>query len=206
MSTAQEIEKAQKVLDQWFLGKTSKHYESGNKGAEAISAGVGDHGGVSYGSYQLSTSMGTLNEYLRATNNYHHAFDGLKPKTGAFDRKWVELARNDPSFHQSQHDFIASQHYEPQRQALVEAGYDFSHRGRAIQDMIWSTAVQYRNYTVSKIARAERESGLDFTTATDREIITAVQDSKYLHYKEDFSRSFKQWHGIRVIPPKKAST
>ena len=196
MATDQEIQNAQKVLDQWFLGKTSKHYESGNTGPATISSGIGDHGGVSYGSYQLSTNMGTLKEYLKETNNYNHAFDGLTPKTAAFDKKWVELAKNDPQFHQSQHNFIASKHYEPQKDALARAGYDFSDRGKAVQDMLWSTAVQYRGYTVGKIERAERESGLDFTKATDKEIITAVQDSKHRHFKEDFESSYKQWRGI----------
>ena len=204
MATVQEIESAQKALNQWYLGKTSKHYESGTNGPAAISTGVGDHGGVSYGSYQLSTNMGTLKEYLNATNNYNGAFDGFKPKTAAFDQKWVELAKNDPKFHESQHDFIASKHYEPQKQALVSAGYDFSERGHAVQDMLWSTAVQYRGYTVSKIERAERESGLDFSKASDKEIITAVQDSKYKHYKEDFQSSSKQWKGIsnRILDEK----
>ena len=196
MATEQEVEKSQKALEQWYLGKTSKHYESGTSGPAAISTGVGDHGGVSYGSYQLSSNMGTLKEYLDATNNYNGAFDGLKPKTAAFDQKWVELAKNDPNFHRSQHDFIASQHYEPQKKALERAGYDFSERGKAVQDMLWSTAVQYRGYTVGKIERAERESGLDFSKASDKEIITAVQDSKYKHYKEDFASSSKQWKGI----------
>ena len=206
MATEAEIQNANRAIDQWFLGKTSKHHESGNAGPAAISTGRGDHGGISYGSYQLASRTGTLALYLRETNNYDGAFDGLTPRTPAFDAKWRELATNDPKFHESQHDFIASRHYEPLSNRLEAAGYDFSNRGRAVQDMIWSTAVQYGggDSTVNKFRRAERESGLDFSTATDKEIVAAVQDSKYRHYQEDFRSSQGNWRGIsnRILEEK----
>jgi hypothetical protein len=206
MSTLQEIEKAQKTLDQWFLGKTSKHYESGNTGAATISDGAGDKGGASYGSYQLSTKMGTLTEYLTATGNYNHAFDGLTQKTPEFDKKWVELANNDAGFHKSQHNFIASKHYEPQKKILADNEFDFSGRGKAVQDMIWSTAVQHRNHTLDRVKRAAKESCLNFSTVTDKQIFEAVQDSKYKHYKEDFKNSSPNWKGLsnRILDEKEA--
>ncbi len=208
MPTTQEIQKAQEALDQWFLGKTSKHRESGSQGPAAISSGKGDFGGVSYGSYQLASNTGTLDEYLKATHNYNHAFDGLKPKSEAFNQKWRELAKSDPGFHQSQHDFIAASHYEPFIRNLAKENYDFTDRGKAIQDMAWSTSVQYGSgqKTVDKIKRAETESGLDFSTATDAEIITAVQDSKLRHYKQDFKNSKPNvQEGVRNrIPAEKA--
>lgn len=185
----QGIEKAQQELDKWFLGKTSKQYESGKSGAATISTGRGDHGGVSYGSYQLSTNSGTLKEFLYKTSNYNHEFDGLVPKTKAFNEKWVALANNDPAFGKAQHDFVAASHYKPQMKKLEEEGYRFSERGKAIQDMVWSTAVQYRAKTVRIVKRAEAESGLDFDTATDKEIISAVQDSKRRHVNTDFKSS-----------------
>lgn len=188
----QELQKAQRELNKWFLGKTSKRYESGSGGPATISSGVGDPGGISYGSYQLSTTKGALAEYLKYSDNYNHAFDGLKPKTKEFDQKWRELANNDPQFHQSQHEFIALKHYQPQLQVLKQAGFDFSERGKAVQDMVWSLAVQHKDYTVDKIKRAQDESGLNFKTATDAEIIEAVYDSKLRHYKQDFRRSSPQ--------------
>ena len=194
----QELQKAQQELDKWFLGKTSKRYESGSGGPATISSGVGDPGGVSYGSYQLSTTKGTLAEYLKYSNNYNHAFDGLEPKIKGFDQKWKDLAMTDPKFHQSQHEFIASKHYQPQLQALKQAGFDFSERGKAVQDMVWSLAVQHRSGTTSKIDRGEKESRLDFKTATDAEIIEAVYDSKLRHYKQDFRSSSPQvQEGVR---------
>ena len=46
------------MAKEWALGDTSQRYETGNRGAGTISTGKGDHGGVSYGSYQLSSKTG----------------------------------------------------------------------------------------------------------------------------------------------------
>lgn len=46
------------TMDGWHLGMTSARRESGGRGAETISTGKGDHGGVSYGTYQLSSKAG----------------------------------------------------------------------------------------------------------------------------------------------------
>ncbi|WP_330873180.1 hypothetical protein [Xanthomonas fragariae] len=59
---------------------TSSRYESSGRGAGTISTGKNDHGGVSYGTYQLSTSQGTLQEYLDQSR-YGPQFFGLEPLT-----------------------------------------------------------------------------------------------------------------------------
>ena len=180
-------EEAKAELDKWKLGQTSEKYESGNRGPGTISSGDGDNGGKSYGRYQIETKKGTMNEYLQYSNNYNGHFNGLKPATPAFDAKWKELAATDTeAFSKSQHNFIIEHHYMPELQKLEDRGYDFSTRGKAIQDMVWSTSVQYRKLLPRVIQRAERESGLDFQTATDAEIITAVQNSKLKHVEQDF--------------------
>lgn len=58
------IEKARRVVELWHMGQTSARYESSGIGPGTISSGKGDAGGVSYGSYQLSSKKGTLKEYL----------------------------------------------------------------------------------------------------------------------------------------------
>src|SRR5690606_25413128 len=50
-----EARGAYNAVQDWHLGQTSAHYESGNRGPGFISSGVGDHGGKSYGIYQLSS-------------------------------------------------------------------------------------------------------------------------------------------------------
>ncbi|WP_345777024.1 hypothetical protein [Xanthomonas euvesicatoria] len=61
-----------------------------------MSTGKGDHGGVSYGVYQLSSKSGTLREYLDQSR-YSGEFVRLSP-TDAFDAKCTQLARADASF------------------------------------------------------------------------------------------------------------
>src|SRR5687767_1697691 len=108
-----DVEKARRAIDGWHLGQTSSRYESSGKGAGVISTGKGDHGGVSYGAYQLSTKMGTLQEYLDQSR-YGAQFSGLTPATPEFNAKWRELAKTDPGFAKDQHDFIGKSHYNEQ--------------------------------------------------------------------------------------------
>ena len=136
------------AMDGWHLGMTSARHESGRRGAETISTGKGDHGGVSYGAYQLSSKSGTLREYLDQSR-YEKEFVGLSPATDEFNAKWTQLARTDPAFGQDQHDFIKITHYDKQIYALKAGGLDLSDRGPAVQDAIWSTSVQYRALTPS---------------------------------------------------------
>lgn len=198
-----EIDNARNKLNSWQLGQTSKQYESGNNGPGTISSGKGDNGGMSYGTYQIETKKGTMKEYLKYSNNYNHQLDGLVPTTAAFNQKWKQLAASDPEFAKSQHSFIETHHYQPQLNKLENNGYDFSNRGKAIQDMIWSTAVQYGNRTLKVFQRAEQENGLDFNTASNEEIIKAVQKSKLIHVNQDFvSSSHDIRQGVRNRIPR----
>lgn len=53
--------KEQDLTNDWYLGQTSTKYETGGRGVGTISTGKGGHG-VSYGSYQLSSKMGGVQE------------------------------------------------------------------------------------------------------------------------------------------------
>lgn len=189
-----EIEQARQVVDSWYLGQTSSHYESSGQGAGVISTGKGDHGGVSYGTYQLSTKMGTLGEYL-SQSRYGEKFLALTPDTPAFNAKWKELAGTDPGFAKDQHDFIGKSHYGEQLASLNAAGIELSSRGRAVQDAIWSTSVQFRGLTSRIFARGLAEKfGEDFDLAKlpDRDVVEAVQDYKIAHNASLF-RSSPAW-------------
>ncbi|MFL6591422.1 MAG: XVIPCD domain-containing protein [Luteimonas sp.] len=189
-----EIGDARRVVGYWHLGKTSAHYESSGKGAGTISSGKGDHGGVSYGTYQLSAKMGTLNEYLQQSR-YGKLFEGLIAGTPAFDAKWRTLAKTDPGFAQDQHDFIGRSHYEEQLSRLNAAGIGLSNRGRAVQDAVWSTSVQFRGLTPKIFAGGLAEKfGRDFqlATLTDSQIVEAVQDYKIAHNASLF-KSSPEW-------------
>lgn len=188
---ADDLENAKRVAEGWRLGQTSAQYESGPAGAGAISTGKGDHGGVSYGSYQLSTKMGTLQEYLDQSP-YGAQFEGLKPATPEFDTKWRDLAKNDPGFGRDQHDFIGRSHYGEQDAALKARGIDLSGRGMAVQDALWSTSVQMRGLTPGIFDNGLKEkfgNDYDLSKLSDKDIVDAVQDYKTNHVKTLFSKS-----------------
>ena len=72
--------------NKWRLGQTSSWYETQGRGAGAVSSGVGDYGGVSYGEFQLSTNTGTTEEYVKQSK-YREDFEGLNPETIEFSEK-----------------------------------------------------------------------------------------------------------------------
>ena len=190
---ADTLEQAKETAERWSLGQTSASYESGLAGAGAISTGKGDHGGVSYGSYQFSSVTGTLHEYLQQSA-YGEQFDGLTPATPKFDTVWRELARTDPGFGKDQHDFVGRSHYGAQVAALKASGLDLSNRDMAVQDAIWSTAVQFRHLTPGIFDKGLSEKfGADYDLAklSDNDIVDAVQDYKSAHVATLFSHSPK---------------
>jgi hypothetical protein len=167
------VDKVTRVKD-WVLGQTSRFFESGNSGAGTVSTGKGDHGGVSYGTYQLSSKQGTLQEFLKSTP-FGKQFEGLIPGTREFNKKWKSVAKSEPDFEAAQHDFIQKTHFEPQLEKLRKAGMDLSDRGSAVKDAVWSTSVQFGGNT-SLIEKALQ--GKDVAKLSDADIIKAIQDYK----------------------------
>lgn len=122
------------------LGDSVAKYESGSKGVASISGGKGDPGGASYGKYQLASKTGTLTRYLKSSG-YGEQFAGLAPGTPAFNAKWTELAKSDPKFGESQHEFIKKTHFDPAIKEAEKFGFDVKNRG--IQEAIWSGSIQH---------------------------------------------------------------
>ncbi|CAF1580025.1 unnamed protein product, partial [Didymodactylos carnosus] len=105
--------------------------------------GTGDPGGASYGTYQIATNTGTMNNFMKwmDDNQPHMAsrFDGLTPGTGKFDEEWKTLAKQ-------QHAFIKQTHYDKTLSRLPAAyrhQLNLDERSPVIKDVIWSTSVQH---------------------------------------------------------------
>lgn len=135
-----------------MLGDLSAKYESsGNPGS--VSSGVDDPGGKSYGSYQLSSNSGSVAGFINwavnvsgntAYRQYGDALNEFGIATREFDEKWQEIAAADGwTFDQMQHDYIAYAYFFPATDALRDAGFDSNRHTAAMQDVIWSRAVQY---------------------------------------------------------------
>ncbi len=79
------VTQAKQAMDRWHRGQTSAHFETGGRGPGHVSTGRGDHGGVSYGSYQYATNVGGVDEYI-AASRYGNRFHGLQAGTPGFHR------------------------------------------------------------------------------------------------------------------------
>jgi hypothetical protein len=125
------------------LGSLSEKYESGGRGPATVSTGVGDPGGVSYGTYQLASKVGRADQFVQ--KYYPDEFKGLKGGTPEFTKRWKKLAADQPDrLREKEHLFIQETHYDPQVAHLqMTLMLDVNKRSRAFQNAIWSMAVQH---------------------------------------------------------------
>lgn len=181
----------------WRLGQISMWYETHGAGPGTISTGKGDLGGVSYGEFQLSEAKKTLSEFLNRSS-FKSDFNGLTPATEEFNEKWTELSSN-PDFVDAQYQFIKKSHYDLVRERLKRDGFDLSERGPAVQEALWSTAVQYRGLGVNVFKHGlEAKFGThpDLSSVSDRDIVEAVQDYKIENVDKLFASSKSLWKGL----------
>lgn len=142
----------------WFLGCTSERYESGGNGPGAINNYLksNDYGGASYGVYQLASflplrmpngnlrakGVSPLMQYLN-TSRFKERFTGLTPATPEFDARWKSVAKDYPDeFWADQHEYIKRRYYDVLVSNVMKEGVNLKEYGSAVQDLVWSTAVQ----------------------------------------------------------------
>lgn len=173
------------------FGSVSEKYESGRRGVEAVSTGNGDHGGVSYGKFQLATNNGSMKKFLKSSQAEKFApyFEGLTPGSAEFTSVYKKLAAEQPELMASaQQNYIQETHYDPAMRKLQANGLDFSERSRALNELVFSSATQYgAGGAPSKIMRALQ--GMDVSKMTDADIISVIQDNKSENVGTDFVSS-----------------
>ena len=194
------VDQAKQKMDAWHMGQTSEKRESGGRGPGLVSTGEGDHGGISYGTYQFSSKTGGVAEYLKSSA-YGDKFVGLDPGSPEFGAKWREVAAADPvGFAKDQHDFIQTLYYDKQMRRLQDVGIDLSGRGAAVQDALWSTSVQYRELTPSVFQKGLKTAygdNYNLAVLTDEQIIRAAQDYKIANVESNFKSSPDLWDSLR---------
>jgi murein DD-endopeptidase MepM/ murein hydrolase activator NlpD len=132
------------------LGTLSAKYETGGRGPGTVSSGAGDPGGVSYGSYQMATKMGTATKFVtQAGFRWAANFQNLNAGTPDFTAMWKKIAAQEPeTFQDAQHTYIKKTHYDLlATKILTDDSLDVNTRSRAVQDVVWSTAVQHGGAT-----------------------------------------------------------
>lgn len=177
----------------WELGQTSERFESGGKGPGTINdyngGAGGDLGGASYGTYQLASFLppimsngktrpsaknSPVQQFLN-NSKFKDRFIGLQPATAAFDAKWKEVASTfSEDFKKEQHDYIENKYYKVAVANLSRRGIDLTGYGPAVQDLIWSGAVQFGPANTKPFVATLK----DKSTLTDRDIVTLVSEYK----------------------------
>ena len=161
----------------FVLGTLSAKYETGGRGPGTVSTGSGDPGGVSYGSYQMATKTGTVAQFVSGADfPWRNDFKGLQPGTPAFTAKWKAIAAAETDrFQECQHDYIKKTHFDVLcAQTLSENGLDITKRRPALQDAVWSTAVQHGG-KCAVIRRALANLNIDSSDSDfDKNLITAI--------------------------------
>ncbi|CAJ0806073.1 hypothetical protein LMG18101_00001 [Ralstonia flaminis] len=138
------------------LGKLSSHYETGGKGPITVSGGQGDPGGVSYGSYQMTSKTrlpngtfvigGTVLKFISTSDfPWKDDFIGLTPGTTAFSQKWKSIVtQNTEEFSRIEHEYIRRTHFDVLvTKILQNTQVDIRYHSHAINDVTWSTSVHH---------------------------------------------------------------
>jgi len=160
-----------------LLGELSAKYETGGRGPGVVSTGSGDPGGVSYGPYQMATKMGTVARFVgQAGFQWAKDFQGLAPGTGPFTACWKRIAANETdAFQKAQHSFIKKSHYDLlAAKILADDGLDVNTRSRAVQDVVWSTAVQHGGGTTIVHKAIGNVTSKPSDPEFDKQLISAV--------------------------------
>ena len=133
-------------------GELSARFESGGEGVGAI--GYDRVGGTSYGKYQLASKPGTMDDFLAYLDEHKPEWGqrlrdagpaDTGSRSGGMPVEWKAIAAENPAeFEKLQHDFIAGQTYGPAREMILRrTGLDFDNAPPALQEVLWSTAVQH---------------------------------------------------------------
>ena len=155
------------------IGALSSHFESGEQGPGVV--GYDPNGGTSYGTYQISSRAGTMNHFIDYLSEQAPDLAGKLKAAGAANTGsasgrmpgvWKKIAAADPvRFSKLQFDFIEKSHYVPALQEISQrTGLDVSKAPRALQEVLWSTAVQHGPNGAAKIftkaiGRAQAKNG-----------------------------------------------
>jgi len=165
------------------VGSISARYESNGS---STSIGNDATGGASYGKFQIATKTGTMSKFMDylKTNN-PKAYAALAPsvgsagdgKHGAFGQAWEKAAKSG-ILGDSEHGFIKSTHFDPAAQGILkDTGLDVSKRSKAVQDALWSTAVQNGPGGAKHIFDSVLK-GKDASKMSDADLIQAVNKER----------------------------
>ena len=138
------------------LGSLSARYESGSEGSSAI--GEDSTGGASYGKYQIATKVGSMRTFMKFLQKHNpEVFERLARHRdahntkGNFANEWKSLAA-EGVLTPIEHEFIKQKYYDKSlRRMKKHDAKKMVTSSRALQDVLWSTAVQHGSVGAPKI-------------------------------------------------------
>jgi len=159
------------------LGALSAKYETGGRGPGTVSTGIGDPGGVSYGSYQMASKMGVPQKFVKQNGfPWLTDFQNLTAGSAEFTACWKRIAASETdAFQKCQHAYIKQTHYDLLvAKILNDDQLDVNTRSRALQDVVWSTAVQHGGNTSMVHKALANVSCARTDPAFDEQLIRAI--------------------------------
>lgn len=155
------------------LGKLSEKYEVGKRGTATV--GWDSRGLASYGRYQIATGTGTMKTFLSWCRIYYPTIsDALDPhrsdmtqKRGQFAKAWLALAAGNPVLAQAEHEFIAEKFYLESLSMIGAAPAAAVNQHPALQQVLWSTAVQHGPWGAANIFNRGWSKGFEIEDQTN---------------------------------------
>lgn len=203
-SQGNPVQSGTPTIEGWEIGQTSEKFESGGRGPGTINdyngAADGDLGGASYGVYQFASYLPEMRKsgkarpssknspVLQFINNskFKDKFAGLTPATSSFDSMWKEVANtNAAEFRKDQHDYVQKKYYEVMIANLQRSGCDLTKYGPGVQDLVWSTAVQFGPTKTSIFLEPLKNK----SELSEKDIIILVSEYKKSKVAEFFKSS-----------------
>jgi len=170
--------------DSGQIGELSAQFESGEDGVGAI--GYDPGGGTSYGTYQIASRPGSMKEFINYLEDRQPEWArrlkaagraNTGSTRGAMPTAWKRIAEENPSrFEDLQRDFVRGNFHEPAAEAILQdTGLDVSDHSKALQEVLWSTAVQHGAAGARKIfSKALRQLQVHGRVPTDEALIEQV--------------------------------
>jgi hypothetical protein len=177
-------------------GELSSRFESARHGVAEI--GFDRMGGTSYGSYQIASKVGSMDRFLdfleKEAPQWASRLREAGPANtgsaqGAMPDEWRAIASESPEkFEKLQHQFVTRTHYDTALGKIHSAtGLDLSGLPNAVQEVLFSTAVQHGPTGAARIFERALNAfpgGKMLNTA-----LNSVIDAVYDERKEQFSGS-----------------
>lgn len=180
------------------FSELSAQFESGALGAAAV--GYDRTGGTSYGLYQIASKTGTMDSFLgfldSAAPDIAKRLRAAGPadtgsKEGAMPDAWRAIANQSPKrFADLQRDFIRQSHFDPAARGVLErTGVDPREMSQAVQEVLWSTAVQHGATGAARLfERAVDKAGPDTAEGFEARLIEQVYDERATQFGSSTKR------------------